>query len=148
MATRHVRRFVPPWCGESQNAFCATRITDDTVLVGIPELEALSEEHLKVPLRRVAAWVGDATLKRVCSVIDVCQRCLRAYKELRSWDEDPLLCMAQHAAFVAGRRVIDDRIELLAELMTIAHLIEANQDTYAATLLREKALLVIRRSQL
>src|ERR1043165_190708 len=144
MAARHIRRFVPPWCRESQKTFCKKSITPGPRLVSVDELDAASIEHFTSPVRRVSAWVGDETKRRVCQTLDVCRLCMNQVSELRSWDEDPVQCMAQHAAHTAEWRHPAERIQALAELMTIAHLIGAHREEFEQTLRRESTLLTLR----
>lgn len=141
MAVMHIRRFVPPWSDESQHAFDGRLITATTRLATVPELDAAAVERFKVPLSRMSGWVGDTRFRDVCKELDVCQMCARLVGVLQTWDDNPLLCMSQHAAFAAEARDPRERARHLAELLTIAGMVRADPAGFAETRRRERSLL-------
>ncbi len=140
MTTRHVLRFVPPWCVRSMWTCCGRQATEQTRIVTAEELDIAVREQHGVSLWQFSRWVGDETVRASCQRINVCMVCVRAMAVLRSWQDDPVRCISQYAGFVSELRDPAHRAQMSAELMAIAQLISEHREVFDRTVLREKTI--------
>lgn len=148
MVVQHVRRNAPPWAADPQHTFCNRKITPAVRLNTIQQLqEEMDRQRGAEPLPDMpkGVWVGDlvgtSAYAALCKAIQVCQLCMKLATYMRSWEQNPLLCMAQHAEFTAEFSDPHVRARGLADLKAVQQLIRENQDRFAEIAGREHALL-------
>lgn len=152
MTVRHVRRFAPPWAGEPRYTFCGRPISPAVLLAGVEELRNDLEAAMEAPALPnmpegvyIGDIVGDKVFAQLCKKVNVCQLCMKTTTHMRSWEQNQLLCLSQHADFIADRVDPHLKAEAIAELLAIAQLVRNHQDEFAETARRERTQIALLR---
>ncbi len=149
MGLQHIRRFTPPWVGESGTTFCGRKINPRTRLITVDDCQAALAEAINMgdalPGMPVAAvtnnvsHMSDKVFVMMCRTAEACRPCVKDIPVMRSWETDPVECLAQHAHFMTYQSP-EDR----AEWRNVVHAISSLVALHPAEFRREKALIALR----
>ncbi len=139
MGLHHIRRFTPPWVGESGTTFCGRPISSKMRLITVEGCQAalaaaigMADTLPGMPAAAVTNKVihmGDSAFKIMCKAAEACQPCVRDIPIMHSWDQDPVKCLAQHASFMTYQSP-QDQARWRDTVHAIASVVALNADEF------------------
>lgn len=134
--TKHVLRDDLPWTGPFEHGQCGRRISRPTQTITRGELEELLAG---AGLSGWSSLYGDKFLD-LCRSTPLCQNCVRATVNTKSWQQSPLECLSRHAEFASGHTNRHVESRALAELAAITEIVNADREHFEQLVLRHQAL--------